>query len=110
VLRRAQTRLEPLVDLGPVHQFWTVVSEIPKSFAICANDTSRSLAIATTSSRNSFGKGFGMLNILPAAIEITTRQESPQPSAVPFVVSLRMGYDVGRATLDAQVSGIELSV
>jgi hypothetical protein len=26
-----------------------------------------------------------MINILPAVIEITTRQESPQPSAVPKV-------------------------
>jgi len=27
-----------------------------------------------------------MINILPAVIEITTRQESPQPSAVPCLL------------------------
>src|SRR5690606_28013226 len=46
---------------------WTQDSEIPKSFAICANDTSRRLAIATTSSRNSLGNALGMANILPEA-------------------------------------------
>jgi hypothetical protein len=37
-----------------------------------------------------------MLNILPAATEITTRQESPQPSAVP-IVEIRPG--IGQAML-----------
>src|SRR5690606_35599180 len=41
-------------------------SEIPKSFAICANGASPLRATATTSRRNSAGNAFGMTDILPA--------------------------------------------
>lgn len=58
-------------------------SEIPTSFAICAKDVRRRLAIATTSSRNSFGNALGTIDILPAATLIATNSEPPQPSAVP---------------------------
>jgi len=39
-----------------------------------------------------------MINILPAVIEITTRQESPQPSAVPSAHSMGWGWD-GRGAI-----------
>src|ERR1700712_4263199 len=41
-------------------------SEIPKSFAICFNGDWLFRATATTSSRNSFGYAFAMIDILPA--------------------------------------------
>ena len=41
--------------------------ETPKSLAICVIDASPLRATATTSRRNSSGKGLGVMNILPPA-------------------------------------------
>ena len=60
-------------------------SEIPKSLATCATDASLRRATRTTSSRNSFGNGFGTIDILPAETLISTDQMSPTRAADPRV-------------------------
>src|SRR3954447_6016543 len=61
-------------------------SEIPKSFAICRIGASPRRATATTSRRNSGGKAFGTMNILPARTTILTGQESTEAGASRGVV------------------------
>src|ERR1700749_5175365 len=57
---------QPVVDIGELSQRCGQGSQIPKSFPICDSDASPLRATATTSRRNSVGKAFGVLIILPA--------------------------------------------
>jgi RHS repeat-associated protein len=66
-------------------QFDNVIAWIPKSFAICSNVTpsSRFWATLTTSSRNSFGYGFGIATSFQARPKSKPDQMSPIRAADP---------------------------
>lgn len=69
-------------------QFRRQDSLIPTSLAICAIGASPRRATATTSSRNSLGRGLGMVNILPAGPHGPTDRMPPTRAAVPSGVIL----------------------
>lgn len=66
------------------NQFRKHESLIPKSFAITEIGASPLRATATTSSRNSLGWGFGMVNTRPAGPHGPTHWMSPIRAAVPL--------------------------
>ena len=81
-------------------------SEIPKSFASWFSGTPALRATATTSSRNSLGYGFGMIDSLPARTNLTG-QVSTKVWAVPEEL-LRTLVEVEITARDASNTGSEV--
>ena len=72
-------------------QFDRVIGWIPKSFAICSSVTpdSRFWATLTTSSRNSFGYGFGIATSFQARSSSKPDEMSPIHAADPYSMIVR---------------------
>ena len=72
-LGRRDAGPDAVFDVGELQPAVQRGSEIPKSFAIWDSGASPLRATATTSPRNSAGKGFGMVTILSRGAEALTR-------------------------------------